>query len=178
MSLTPSPTSATTPENSCDGTIGVRSMPSRLHVSGQLSSSKVIAAACTAISSSPSLAVGRGTVSCTNTSGPPRVCARSALMVAMTDCLSVQFDDAAVGRSVRPSVRGEQARRRQRSAQALEAHDVFVSDAHEHIVPVPEDRPAILLFDVGGLNLAFVVELVAANVDAVRVQLELLLVCS
>src|SRR3954447_9151289 len=62
------------------------------------------------------------------------------------------------------------------SAQAFEAQDVFVSDAHEHIVPIPEDRPAILLLDVGGLNLALVLELVAANVDAIRVQLELLLI--
>src|SRR3954470_2658494 len=64
------------------------------------------------------------------------------------------------------------------SDQVFEAHDVFVSDAHEYIVPVPEDRPAILLLDVGGVNLALVLELVAANVDAVRVQLEPLLVCS
>src|SRR4051812_20551778 len=64
------------------------------------------------------------------------------------------------------------------SAQALEAHDVFVPNAHEHIVPSPEDRPAVLLLDVGGLKLAFVMELVAADVDAVRVQLEPLLICS
>src|SRR3954447_21420394 len=64
------------------------------------------------------------------------------------------------------------------SDQVFEAHDVFVSDAHEYIVPVPEDRPAILLLDVGGVNLTLVLELVAANVDAVRVQLEPLLVCS
>src|SRR4051812_48537868 len=64
------------------------------------------------------------------------------------------------------------------SAQALEAHDVFVPNAHEHIVPSPEDRPAVLLLDIGGLKVAFVLELVAANVDAVRVQLEPLLICS
>src|SRR3954447_12718137 len=64
------------------------------------------------------------------------------------------------------------------SAQAFEAQDVFVSDAHEHIVPIPEDRPAILLLDVGGLNLALVLELVAANVDAIRVHLDLLLMFS
>jgi hypothetical protein len=55
---------------------------------------------------------------------------------------------------------------------------VFVSDAHEHIVPIPEDRPAILLLDVGGLNLVLVLELVAANVYAIRVQLEPLLIFS
>src|SRR3954466_4384348 len=64
------------------------------------------------------------------------------------------------------------------SAQALEAPDVFVPDAHEHIVPSPEDRPAILLLDVGGLKLAFVLEFVAADVDVVRVQLEPFLICS
>src|SRR4051794_31743927 len=64
------------------------------------------------------------------------------------------------------------------SDQVFEAHDVFVSDAHEYIVTVPEDRPAILLLDVGGVNLALVLELVTANVDAVRVQLEPLLICS
>src|SRR4051794_10524307 len=71
---------------------------------------------------------------------------------------------------------GARERRPGSSALALEAHDVFVSDAHEHIVPIPEDRPAVLLLDVGGLNLALVLELVAANVDAIRVQLELLLI--
>src|SRR5689334_22332630 len=74
--------------------------------------------------------------------------------------------------------RGPCERRRRSSVDALEAHDVFVSDAHEHIVAIPEDRPAILLFDVGGLDLAFVLELVAADVDAVRVQLEPLLICT
>src|SRR4051812_44714740 len=73
---------------------------------------------------------------------------------------------------------GARERRPGSSAQAFEAHDVFVSDAHEHIVPIPEDRPAILLLDVGGLNLALVLELVAANVDAIRVQLEPLLIFS
>jgi hypothetical protein len=47
---------------------------------------------------------------------------------------------------------------------------VFVPNAHEHIVPVPEDCPAILFLDTGGANLAFVVKLVTADVDAVRVQ--------
>jgi hypothetical protein len=61
-------------------------------------------------------------------------------------------------------------RRADGSDQVLEAHDVFVSNAHEHILPVPEDRPAILLLDVGGVNLAFVLEFVTADVDAVRVQ--------
>src|SRR4051794_20881136 len=170
MSLTPSPTSATTPENSCDGTIGVRSMPSRLQVSGQVSSSKVIAAACTAMSSSPSLTVGRGTDSWTNTSGPPRVCARNALMVAMTDCLSVPFDSAAAGRGIsRPTVPMScSATGVGGSVQALEAHDVFVPDAREHIVPFPEDCPAVLVLDVGSHDLALVFELVAADVDAVR----------
>src|SRR3954447_26148645 len=72
--------------------------------------------------------------------------------------------------------RGARERDPGSSAPALQAHDVFVSDAHEHIVPIPEDRPAILLLDVGGLNLTLVLELVAANVDAIRVQLELLLI--
>jgi hypothetical protein len=73
---------------------------------------------------------------------------------------------------------GHGERRPGGSDQVLEAHDVFVSDAHEHIVPVPEDRPAILLLDVGGVNLALVLELVTADVDAIRVQLELLLIFS
>src|SRR4051794_13376115 len=73
---------------------------------------------------------------------------------------------------------GARERRPGSSAQAFEAHDVFVSDAHEHIVPSPEDRPAILLLDVGGLKLAFVLEFVAADVDVVRVQLEPFLICS
>jgi hypothetical protein len=55
----------------------------------------------------------------------------------------------------------------------LEAHDVFVPNAHEHIVPVPEDRPAILLLDIGGLNLVLVVELVTVEVDAVGVHVDL-----
>ena len=69
--VTPSPTSATTPENSWDGMTGVRSTPPEAQVSGQVSSANVIAAAWTAISTSPFPGVGRGADSYTRTSGPP-----------------------------------------------------------------------------------------------------------
>jgi hypothetical protein len=55
---------------------------------------------------------------------------------------------------------------------------MFVPNAHEHIGPVPEDCPAILFIDIGGVNLAFVVELVNADVHAVRVQAGPFATCS
>jgi hypothetical protein len=57
---TPSPTSATSPENSWDGMTGVRSTPPEAQVSGQVNSANVIAAAWTATSTSPFPVVGRG----------------------------------------------------------------------------------------------------------------------
>src|SRR6187397_2595977 len=82
-SVTPGPISAATPENSWDGMTGVRSTPPEAQVSGQLSSANVIAAAWTAISTSPFPGVGRGAVSYTRTSGPSWVCARNAIMLSI-----------------------------------------------------------------------------------------------
>ena len=56
---TPSPRPATVPDISWDGMTGVRSAPSRMvHSRSQVSSAKVIAAACTAMSASPGPADG------------------------------------------------------------------------------------------------------------------------
>ena len=74
---TPAPDAATTPENSCDGMIGVRSGPdpSELYVQvcGHVSSWGVIEAAFTATNTSPGPGSGRGTSSYLNCSGPPLV---------------------------------------------------------------------------------------------------------
>src|ERR1700754_3469863 len=58
--VTPSPTAATTPESSWDGMTGVRSTPPEAHVSGQVNSSNVMAAAWMATSTSPSPGACRG----------------------------------------------------------------------------------------------------------------------
>ncbi|HSZ42714.1 MAG TPA: hypothetical protein VK817_22360 [Trebonia sp.] len=80
--LTPSPRAATVPDISCDGMTGVRSAPSCVvHDRSQVSSANVIAAACTAMSASPGPAAGVGASSYTSCSGPPRACARNAIMV-------------------------------------------------------------------------------------------------
>jgi hypothetical protein len=53
-----------TPDSSWDGMTGVRSAPARVvHDRSQVSSAKVIAAACTATSASPGPAAGAGACS-------------------------------------------------------------------------------------------------------------------
>jgi len=61
---------------------GVRSLPSLVvQVESQVSSANVIAAARTATSASPGPGPGTGAASYTSCSGPPRACARSAIIV-------------------------------------------------------------------------------------------------
>src|SRR5712691_10296566 len=60
---------------------GVRSRPSRVvHDRSQVSSANVMPAACTATSASPGPGAGAGARSNTSCSGPPRACARSAII--------------------------------------------------------------------------------------------------
>ncbi len=65
---------------------GVRSRPSRVvQDRSQVSSAKVIAAACTATSASPGCGTGTGACSYTSCSGPPLVWARSAIIMSIGD---------------------------------------------------------------------------------------------
>jgi hypothetical protein len=53
------------------------------------------------------------------------------------------------------------------SDQQLEADDVLVADAQEHLVAGPEDGPAVLLVDLARVDVALVLELVAARMKPV-----------
>lgn len=57
-----------------------------------------------------------------------------------------------------------------KSVEVLEADDVLVTNPQEDVVLVPEDGPAVLPVDLGGVHLVLELELVAPHVDSVGLQ--------
>src|ERR1700760_2632162 len=89
---------------------GVRSRPSAVvQVGSQVSSANVMAAACTVISASPGPGSGTGADSNTSCSGPPRACARRAVIVSAiaSETLLGQPGQARVGHCPPAAVDGQ-----------------------------------------------------------------------